>query len=29
MSTQLRALVDQFKVTPDAHGNGREIQRAA
>jgi methyl-accepting chemotaxis protein len=29
MSTQLRGLVDQFKVTPDAHGNGREIQRAA
>jgi methyl-accepting chemotaxis protein len=29
MSTQLRALVDQFKVTPDARGNGCEIQRAA
>jgi len=29
MSTQLRGLVEQFKVTPDAHGNGREIQRAA
>lgn len=29
MSMQLRALVDQFKVTPDAHGNGHEIKRAA
>jgi methyl-accepting chemotaxis protein len=29
MSTQLRALVDQFKVTADANGNGREIQRAS
>jgi methyl-accepting chemotaxis protein len=29
MSTQLRGLVEQFKVTPDVHGNGREMQRAA
>jgi len=29
MSTQLRGLVDQFKLTAEVAGNGREKQRAA
>jgi len=29
MSTQLRGLVEQFKLTADAHGNGREMRRTA
>jgi len=29
MSTQLRGLVDQFKVTDDSHGNGRAKQHVA
>ena len=29
MSTQLRGLVDQFKITDDSHGNGRARQHVA
>jgi hypothetical protein len=29
MSTQLRELVDQFKVIGDGHANGRSRHRAA